>query len=184
MEGPPISKSNKVTESYNIIDKLEELGCATWHPEFIRVHYKQVLKYVEENAKYDSPNRDNMWGYQYHISTFLKCIPIDLENYMNVKNYVVLNDFNYCCKEGKNYYTVRNPKSVYEVFWYWIGATFNINSSSWDDVELEDLRNLHQKFKEKNNQYTFFIIDEIELDILTRAYLYLMKKESSDCLDF
>jgi hypothetical protein len=183
MEGPPtISVSNEsvpesTTDSSNIIDKLEELGCATWHPIYIRDYYQQVLKHVEENVKYDSPNRDNMWGYQLHISRFLKGIPIDLENYMSVKNYVVLNDFNYFYKEGKNYYSVRNPKSVYEVFWNWIGHTFNINSSSWDDVELEDLRSLHRKFKKEYNQYTFFTIDELGLDILTRAYLHLMKKE-------
>ena len=186
MEGPPaISITNKpvpnTIDSINIIDKLEELGCATWHPLFIRDNYKQVLKHVEENVKYDSPNKENMWGYQYHISNFFEGIPIDLDNYMSVKNYIVCNDFKYYCKEGKNYYSVRNPKSIYEVFWSWIGNTFKSDSSSWNDTELEDLRNLHQKFKKNNNQYTFFTIDEMELDILTRAYLHLMKKESVDC---
>tara|TARA_B100000524_G_scaffold317440_1_gene196451 strand:- start:325 stop:888 length:564 start_codon:yes stop_codon:yes gene_type:complete len=186
MENPiVISESNKSvpasSDSSNIIDKLEELGCATWHPLFIDFYRDQALDYVKKNVKYDSLNLDNKWGYQYHISTFLKGIPIDLENYLSVKNYVVLNDFTYYCKEGKNYYSVRNPKSIYEVFWYWIGHTFNINSSSWNDTELEDLRNLHQKFKEKSFQYSFFTIDEMELDILTRAYLHLMKKESEDC---
>ena len=43
-------------------------------------------------------------------------------------------------------------------FWSWIGNTFKSDSSSWNDTELDDLRNLHQKFKKDYNQYTFFTL--------------------------
>ena len=95
MDGPPtISISNEsvpetTTDSSNLIDKLEELGCATWHPLFIRDFYQQVLKHVEENVKYDSPNEDNKWGYQYHISKFLKTIQLNLGDIVSVKNNIV-----------------------------------------------------------------------------------------------
>ena len=65
MEGPSaIFITNKpvpnTIDSSNFINKLEELGCATLHPLFIKDNYNQVLKHVEENVKYDSPNKENM----------------------------------------------------------------------------------------------------------------------------
>ena len=182
MEGPPIiSVSNEPvpesTDSSNIIDHLEKLGCATWHPLFIRDFYQQVLENIQENVKYDSPSKDNKWGYEYNISKFLKSIPLNLDDYMSVKNYIVLDNFTYFNKDGKNYYSVRNPRSVYEIFWSWLGNEIKLDSSVWHDKELEGLRNLHQKFKKKYNQYTFFTTDEEGLNIITSSYLYLKKKE-------
>ena len=66
MLGSPTIKECKTG---NIIYQLESLNCATWHPLFIRDYFSKVIKYVEENVKCDSVNKDNKWSYQYHIKT-------------------------------------------------------------------------------------------------------------------
>ena len=68
MEGPPIiSVSNEPvpesTDSSNIIDHLEKLGCATWHPLFIRDFYQQVLEYIQENDYSDEKKLLKSLGY-------------------------------------------------------------------------------------------------------------------------
>tara|TARA_B100000161_G_scaffold265317_1_gene240982 strand:- start:865 stop:1419 length:555 start_codon:yes stop_codon:yes gene_type:complete len=184
MDGPPtILISNESVpetdiDSSNIIDKLEELGSATWHPLFIRDYYEGVLTYVKKNVKYDSPNDDNKWGYQYHISKFLKTIQLNLDDFISVKNYIVSEEFTYFYRDGKNYYSVRKPRSVYEIFWSWI-VNFNLDPDLWDEPELQSLKDIHLKFKERRNQYTFFTIDEEELDTLTNSYLYLVGKKNN-----
>ena len=172
MLGPPANR--ECNDSEHVINQLESLECATWHPLFIRDHFSEVVDHVRKNVKYDSPNSDNKWGYQYHISNFLKTIPVDFNNYMNVKNYIVIDNFTYHDDEGKNKYSVRNPRSVYEIFWGYCGK-FKLDRNIWDDKEMEGIRNLHQSYKMKYNQYSFFTTDEEGLNAITDAYIYMYK---------
>lgn len=172
MLGSPTIKECK-TE--NIIDQLESLNCATWHPLFIRDYFSKVIKYVEENVKCDSVNKDNKWSYQYYIKKFLKTIPIDFNNYISVKNYIVLDNFIYHDDEGKNKYSGRDPKSVYDIFYSYC-QNFKLDTNVWHDKKMKDIRDLHAYYKQQYYQYTFFTTDEKGLNTITSAYIYMSKK--------
>ena len=158
-----------------ILNKLLEMDCVTWNPEFAKKHDKIISNVLTNEIDYDNISNNNKWGYQFHIKSALCKIDVDYSDIDSIKNMIIMNHFVIKLDSNKNkkYVTV-NPTSVYEIFYYYKNK-FKKSIDIWYDKEILNLKNLHEKLKSKNSQYSFFGIDEDKLNYFVNGIIHLQK---------
>lgn len=175
MDGPSIKNISNITSEIpkHLLQQLMESNCVTWHPYFEQRHYDRIMNIVHTQVPYENLTKDNKWGYQFHISRDLEKIPVDYNDIISVKNMIVMDHFTVSIDDNNEYhYSCRNPLSILEVFLKYC-TKYKKDRDEWNHDDVKELKQIHDIIKKKYCQYTFFTINEKELDYFANSIIHL-----------
>ena len=172
---------NKNDSFDQFLDFILENNICPIHPNYLKNNKKNMIDAINNFfEKRNELNKNNKWGFNYHLREVLERFIKKEINLINSKddimNYIIYKFYNVKRnKENNLIFSVKNPQSIYEVIYLFSLNLKDDNRIFTDKVLLDNnLKKIDDNFKKQNNQYTFHSLDDSEIEILSSAiYKYL-----------